>query len=403
MIKVSQLRLLFAVAAGATNVYVDIFDCEYQRETVFTSQQDCFWDANQQLKAPIMSSFVNQSLVVDTTAIIVYNNIYTVLTFLADQWKRDSWDNKTGSVSAGLYVGPKSGSLAIADACNQAEHSNLYFPVEVNGVPTGFGPANILFFGNNRDGVSWGTALDVVAHEFAHGIQWATSGDREQIPFPPDYSVNRIDEALAVIEHCCDVVAALVDKWVGKQNEAVYSIFEDIYPPGQPLRYMSNPAKGHNDTDWYPERFVRPSSEPPSYDENKNGYAYQTAGVANLAFYLLSEGGAHPNKTKAKWTGITVPPIGIENAGKIWYDAMTMCLRPGSKIHQLRYCTEKEAADEYKASVAKAWDAVGVTTETDPDSRVVTTETDDSAISGVQEMRFTLWMLLVALASAFLA
>jgi len=213
----------------ANNVYVDVFNCEYQRETLFTNQQDCFY-ANFQLKARIISPLINQSLVTDMTAKTLYNHIYTVLSFLADQWERDSWDNKTGSVTAGLYVGPASGDLAIGDANNQVEQSSLYFPVEVNGQPTGFGPRNVLFFGNNKDGLSWGTALDVVAHEFAHGIQWATFGEREQFPSAPNYSITRIDEALAVIEHCCDVVAALVDKWVGKDDQAVYSIFEDLYP-----------------------------------------------------------------------------------------------------------------------------------------------------------------------------
>jgi hypothetical protein len=56
---------------------------------------------------------------------------------------------------------------------------------------------------------------------------------------------------------------------------------------------------------------VRPEDEEPDYALNKNGYLYDYATIGDLAFYLVSEGGSHPNATIASYTNITVEGIGI--------------------------------------------------------------------------------------------
>merc|ERR1712070_723110 len=88
---------------------------------------------------------------------------------------------------------------------------------------------------------------------------------------------------------------------------------------------------------------------------------YDYANVANLAFYLVSEGGSHPTEEYRNETGgITVEGIGIENSEQIWWKALTDCLTVGSKLVNLRYCTETKFGGEFSKNVGDAWDAVGV-------------------------------------------
>jgi len=351
-------------SVNRSDVAIYIYDCGYLGDVLPGWMDMCFYifdaDGNfTSYNSPSIDEVYNGPIEkdneIDETSLTAYNNIGMVLDFLWNEWGRDSWDGMGSSVTGAVNFGPESGPTAINDASNSANIAAMYFPPDMWPIPT-----NLMAFGNNRvDGMAWSTSLDVVAHEFSHGMFWADVVDYLEFPLPPEWSPFLVDEPLAVDEHFCDVLAALLDKYVGKDDEAVYSIFEDLYPVGEPLRLMSNPA-ALSDTDWYSEKLVRPEDEDPDYQLNKNGYPHQTAGVANLAFYLLSEGGVHPNATKAGWTGITVQGIGIENAGRIWNDARSDCLSIGALFTDVRACTELKAPDEFKNSVRQAWDAVGV-------------------------------------------
>jgi len=351
-------------------VFIEIYDCDHMGVTLQGDNTFCFYTPSFDNFKPALvrrerqygEPMANESVIANPTARGLYNNLGKVIDFYWYEWKRDSWDDDGSENVNGIHLGPQSGKV-IDDAGSQVNNWHLYFPPSMPWIE---GPINLMFYGHNKTGVSWATALDVVAHEYSHGVHWSTAGQYEIYPRSEEgrWSPNFVDEPLSVIENFCDVMAAVIDHYVGKDTGDVYSIFEDVRPGG--LRLMSNPARD-NDTDWYPERSVRLPDEPPDYEKNRYGYAYQTAGVANLAFYLLSEGGCHPNATKASWTGISVDGIGTQNAGKIWYDAIVGCMFPGAKIHSLRNCTISVASHKFKDSVNKAWEAVGVTSATKAD------------------------------------
>ncbi|MBW2258592.1 MAG: M4 family metallopeptidase, partial [Deltaproteobacteria bacterium] len=127
----------------------------------------------------------------------------------------------------------------------------------------------------------------------------------------------------------------------------------DVWLIDDALRYMNDPALA-GDPDYYPDRLI-------GYEDN--GYVHWNSGIANLWFHLLSEGGVHPRgKTTNVVTGIT-----IQKAADIWYDTLVHRMTPGTTFPEARAETlataavfDAAAGTDYGASVASAWDAVGV-------------------------------------------
>ena len=158
-----------------------------------------------------------------------------------------------------------------------------------------------------------------------------------------------ISFCVALNEAMSDIFGAMVDKQEGATGNDIWLIGEDIYTPATPgdaLRDMSDP-KATGDYDWYPTRYIGSSD---------NGGVHWNSGIANLAFYLLSEGGTHP---RGKST-ISVTGIGMEAAADIFYNANAGCLTRGSTFADARFCTAEIYGGAYTSNVHAAWDAVGV-------------------------------------------
>ncbi|RKH92179.1 M4 family metallopeptidase, partial [Corallococcus sp. AB038B] len=86
-----------------------------------------------------------------------------------------------------------------------------------------------------------------------------------------------------------------------------------------------------------------------------------SSGIANLAFYLLSQGGHHPSHPDWPF----VEGIGIEKAARIFYKANVDLLTPSSRFETAKVATEQAAAQlgydaATIASVTAAWKAVQV-------------------------------------------
>ena len=131
-------------------------------------------------------------------------------------------------------------------------------------------------------------------------------------------------------------------------------IGDEIYTPNTPgdaLRYMNDPTEDGRSRDYYPERYT-------GFEDN--GGVHWNSGIANLAFYLMVEGGSHPRGK----TNISVPSIGMIKAEQIFYRAQTEYLGPSSNFEAARNATAQAAADLYGAvevsAVHDAWCAVGV-------------------------------------------
>lgn len=170
------------------------------------------------------------------------------------------------------------------------------------------------------------TTLDVTAHELTHGITQFTA------------DLVYADEPGALNEHMSDAFAALVEHAVRGPGPDVWWIGEQCTTPGvdgDALRYMDDPTRDGTSRDHYLDRYTG------SLD---NGGVHLNSGIGNLAFYLLVNGGAHPDPDHAL-TGVS--PIGTERAGAIWYRALTTYLASSSAYLDARTATLQAAEDLY--------------------------------------------------------
>lgn len=199
-------------------------------------------------------------------------------------------------------------------------------------------------------------ALDVTSHELTHAVTDKTSG------LVYSYESGALNEAMS------DIFGAVTEAWKGSggsssgnpasitTNANTWKVGEEIALAGLPggaLRFMNNPTADGYSKDYYPERLTGSSD---------NGGVHGNSGIANLAFYLLSQGGKHPrSKTTAD-----VAAIGIEKAAKIFFKANTSIMNASTNFQAARVATAQAAQTLYGSCSAewtnthKAWDAVGV-------------------------------------------
>lgn len=177
---------------------------------------------------------------------------------------------------------------------------------------------------------------DVVGHELTHGVTEYTS------------ALVYSGESGALSESWSDIFGALVDRQAGATGADIWYVAEDVYTPliqGDALRSMSDPAE-FGDSDYYPDRYTGTAD---------NGGVHTNAGISNLAFQLVVDGGTHPRGK----TSVVVPSIGFEAAADAFYLANVACMTPGSDFEAARFCTALFAGANEDA-VNAAWDAVGV-------------------------------------------
>jgi vibriolysin len=233
---------------------------------------------------------------------------------------RDSFDAAGAQLKSSVHYG--------------SNYVNAYW----NGVQMVYGDAD----GVQSDPL--GKSLDVTVHELTHAV---TDSESDLV-----YS----NESGALNEAMSDIFSAYCEAWTKSwaTDAAVWMIGDDVWTPataGDALRYMANPTQDGSSKDYYPERYT---------GTQDNGGVHWNSGIANLAFYLLSQGGTHPRgKTTTVVTG-----IGVRKAGKIFYEANANCLTASSNFAAAKTCTEQKAEQFYgaaeKAAVTAAWEAVGV-------------------------------------------
>ena len=212
-----------------------------------------------------------------------------------------------------------------------------------------------MYYGDGDGNIFYDLTLgfDVAAHELTHGV----TGERAGLIYAKE--PGALDEAFS------DIFAAAAEAWVdGAISAETWLIGEDVAGPalGSALRYMSNPTLDNYSVDYYPDKiWPDPCTPKPGGPPNGNDFCgvHGNSGIANLAFYLLVEGGAHPTgKTTQAVTG-----IGMEKATAIYFRAMA-ALNPSDGFIAARLATEEAAAALYGSSevtsVSDSWTAVGV-------------------------------------------
>ena len=150
------------------------------------------------------------------------------------------------------------------------------------------------------------------------------------------------------------MAAAADANGAGGARAATWKLAETIWTPGtsgDALRYMNDPTKDGQSYDYYPERYQ---------GGEDNGGVHLNSGIANLAFYLLSQGGKHPRSK----TATVVPALGIDKSGAIFYRALANYLGANATFQDARNATAQAANELYGAAAATAthaaWTAVGV-------------------------------------------
>jgi len=217
------------------------------------------------------------------------------------------------------------------DGGSRAAHAYVHYGTNVANAY--YDDGKLKFGDGDAYSTPW-VSTDIVAHEFTHGVT--------------EYAAGLIysNESGAANESFSDIFGTAVEFYVGINPD--YVIAEDAVPGG--IRYMVDPAIDH-----YSERVYIGSS----YD---NGGVHYNSGIQNKAFYLLAEGGTHPQ------TGVTVTGIGRRAAEFIFYRALDIYVGPNSQFINVRNATVSAAGDLYGVGSAqyiatqKAWEAVGVGT-----------------------------------------
>lgn len=207
-----------------------------------------------------------------------------------------------------------------------------------------------LNFGDGNGSTTWPlVSIDVVGHEYTHGLTRRTSNLIYQ------------DEPGALNESFSDIFGTAIEFYTGINPD--YLIGEDFITPGisdgVALRYMQNPPADGRSVDYYPNRvYIGTGID--------FGGVHFNSGIQNKAFYLLAEGGTHPI------TGITVAGIGRGAAEAIFFRALVYKLFPSAQFRDARLATLSAAADLYGRgsaqynSVKQTWDAVGVAVGEEP-------------------------------------
>lgn len=191
------------------------------------------------------------------------------------------------------------------------------------------------------------TTTDITAHEMTHGVTESES------------NLTYSGESGGLNEALSDIFGAMVERYSDGNvtSTNTWYIGEDAWTPstsGDALRYMHNPKLDGASDDYY-------SSSVGTHD------VHYSSGIANLAFYLLSQGGAHPRLGGTSMTG-----IGPDAAAAIWYRAATTYFTSSTNFSGARTHTLSAAADLYGTSsaeytaVGNSWTLVGVGGTTTP-------------------------------------
>lgn len=194
-------------------------------------------------------------------------------------------------------------------------------------------------FGDGSNGNAL-TTLDIVAHEFTHGLT--------------DFTADLIyqNESGALNESFSDIFGVAVERYATPQSWN-WLIGEEL---GNPLRSMSNPndrgdPKNYQGNLWHTD---------PAVD---NGGVHINSGVQNHWFYLLVEGGSGSNDFGNPYQ---ITGLGFDKAAAIAYRNLSVYLTPSSQFVDARFYANLSAAELYGActpeveATTNAWYAVGL-------------------------------------------
>ncbi|MFI9380007.1 M4 family metallopeptidase [Kutzneria sp. NPDC052558] len=292
--------------------------------------------SNFSLKDPVLTNVSCQDAANNTT-----------FTKTSDTWGTGNATSKeTGCVDALFGVQTENKMLSQWLGRNSFDGSGGGWPIRV-----GLADENAYYDGSqvqigHNSNNQWIGSIDVVAHEHGHGIDDHTPGG---------ISGNGTQEFVA------DVFGASTE-WFANEPSPYdvpdFLVGEQINLVGSgPIRNMYNPS-ALGDKNCYDSSI--PSTE-----------VHAAAGPGNHWFYLLAEGTNPTNgqPTSTTCNSSTVTGLGVQNALKIFYNAMLL-KTTGSSYLKYRTWTLTAAKNLFPGSctefntVKAAWDAISVPAQT---------------------------------------
>lgn len=244
-----------------------------------------------------------------------------------------SWNAVDGSDGPGTVPSLKGDYDTLALYVNYGtDYANAFW----TGAEMVFGDGDGYYFGPL-------TTLDITGHEMTHGVTASLA------------NFTYYGEPGAIDEGYADIFGAMTERHLDGDVSAVWKIGEDAYTPGtsgDALRYMNDPNKDGYTTSHYDDLYCDPAD-----------YCgvHANAGIIMLAYYLLSEGGKHPD-----YGGTTMTGVGEDTAELIAFRALKKYSGASTDFEDARNGWLDAATDlytagssEYKA-VMNAWAHVGV-------------------------------------------
>jgi Zn-dependent metalloprotease len=262
-----------------------------------------------------------------------------------DVWGNGSGtDRETGCVDAFYSAEKERQMLSAWLGRNGMNGSGGWVPIRV-----GLNDVNAYYDGTqvqigHRQGTNeWIGSIDVVAHEFGHGIDDKTPGG---------ISGGGTQEFVA------DTFGAATEWYANNPADAPdYLVGEEINLVGQgPIRNMYNPSA---------------VGDPNCYSSSiPNAEVHAAAGPGNHWFYLLAQGSSGAGQpASSTCNGSSVTGLGIQKAQQIMYNAMLLKTTSSSYL-KYRTWTLTAAKNLFPGSctefntVKAAWDAVSVPAQT---------------------------------------
>lgn len=288
-------------------------------------------DASESMFDAAKGEGIIQTLDAQNTA----GNTYAEITSVNNTW------NNPKAVSA--HNNAKQAYLYFKNTFNRnsinGTGGNIYSFINVTNsdgsqMDNAFWSDKIMCYGNGNVGFEpLMKAIDVAAHEMAHGVTQNTAG------------LEYEGESGAINESMSDIFGAMVDRsnwYIGEE------VTKTSYIASGRLRDMSDPHNGTSDGNngWQPKH----TSEKYTGTDDHGG-VHTNSGICNYAYYLLA-------------TAITK-----EKAEQIYYRALTTYLTKSSQFIDLRLAVIKSAKDLYTdgsnevTQCVKSFDAVGINEE----------------------------------------
>jgi Zn-dependent metalloprotease len=288
----------------------------------------------------------------DTTGVTPFadnNNTWTTA-----EWDNTNKDNTALDIHWALQkiydyylnVHGRRGWDSLGQRTNAYVHSLIYDGYSLSKDNAAYYPdGEYLAFGDGESKFKPLGSVDVVAHEYAHGINDHTSG----------FSGGGINSSFN--EGLSDIWAATIESYIAPQKNK-WKIGEEVMLTKSCLRNLMTPSDPT--ADW-PIAHTYGTSE-----YNSNSEAYYRSGVLSHWFYLLSEGGSGTNGLGNSYT---VYGLGIETAARLVYFAQAKKYLNGTTTYPLMRTNMMNATDAFfgansfqSLQVANAWYAVGVGT-----------------------------------------